>query len=348
MNDIIRDVYNLKHTLRFNKDGRFRILTMSDTQETSDFNPLTLELMEDILDEAKPDLVLFGGDNCQGGADGKNDESMKKFLDTFTGPIEKRKIPWAHVFGNHDHENAPEISDILKHQKMYEAYPMCVSKHTEDAKTHVTNFVLPILASESDEIKYTVWGLDTGRSMADFNEYSVHGDLFFEAVLPKNPLRISGWGSHRFEQLMWYWNYSKAIEDHAGKKVPGMLIQHQMPAEFAMASANREKCSFAGSLHEEGSSDGLNSGLFIELLQRQDIKLIVAGHQHNNDAIAEYCGITMCYDACSGLTQYGHPDTRGGRVIDIDESCPEKINTFMIHHKDILARKKCEFNEKTN
>ena len=125
MNDIIREVLNLKHTLRFNKDGRFRILTLSDTQETSDFNPLTTELLEDIIDEAKPDLVLFGGDNCHGGHDGEDDAKMKEFLDKFTAPVESRKIPWAHVFGNHDHDI--EINDLEKQVNDFDLFLVALS-----------------------------------------------------------------------------------------------------------------------------------------------------------------------------------------------------------------------------
>ena len=43
--------------------------------------------------------------------------------------MESRKILWAHIFGNHDHNI--ELDDIRK-TKIYEEYKYCISKHTEN------------------------------------------------------------------------------------------------------------------------------------------------------------------------------------------------------------------------
>ena len=41
------------------------------------------------------------------------------------GYIEEKQIPWCHVYGNHDHENAV---DLAKQQEIYESYEYCISK----------------------------------------------------------------------------------------------------------------------------------------------------------------------------------------------------------------------------
>ena len=52
--------------LKFREDGTFRILMMSDLQESANFDPRSLRSMEALLDDCAPDLVILGGDNCYG------------------------------------------------------------------------------------------------------------------------------------------------------------------------------------------------------------------------------------------------------------------------------------------
>ena len=101
----------LKHKLKFNKNGKFKILMMSDIQETLEFDTRTLENINKLIDTVSPDLVILGGDNCDGTIL-KNKKDLKKYLEIFSEPMESRKIPWAHVFGNHDHDI--KIDDKIK------------------------------------------------------------------------------------------------------------------------------------------------------------------------------------------------------------------------------------------
>ena len=55
--------------LCFRKDGTFRILFLSDFQETYDeFDPRTIKGVNAVLDAEAPDLVVLCGDNCNGPA----------------------------------------------------------------------------------------------------------------------------------------------------------------------------------------------------------------------------------------------------------------------------------------
>lgn len=45
--------------LRFRPDGTFRVLMMSDIQESAQYDPRSLRSVEAQLDECQPDLVIW-------------------------------------------------------------------------------------------------------------------------------------------------------------------------------------------------------------------------------------------------------------------------------------------------
>lgn len=321
-----------KHSLRFSQNGKFRILMMSDIQESASYDERSLRSVCALLDQAKPDLVILGGDNCYGPEIHSADD-LKAFLDIFTAPMEKRKIPWAHVFGNHDHD-APV--DIGLQQEIYESYPMCVSAHTDDSVHGKSNFVLPIYNCSGTEILFHVWGLDTNNRACELDSLLHDGKMLEKARLPENHLHSGAWEILYFDQLMWYWNTSSAAERELGKKIPGLLCMHIAPHEYASAYKNPEICVKNGNYSEPLDPAVLNSGLFAEIFQRGDIRTISCGHTHKNDFEAEYCGIRLCWDACVGYRCYGIDELRGGRIFEISANDPWNIRTEMIRTLPLL------------
>ncbi|MEI6126615.1 MAG: metallophosphoesterase, partial [Pseudomonadota bacterium] len=53
--------------LSFTKNKTFKIVQFTDTQDDQDIDPRTVALIEAVLDDQKPNLVVFTGDNIQGG-----------------------------------------------------------------------------------------------------------------------------------------------------------------------------------------------------------------------------------------------------------------------------------------
>ncbi len=324
--------YTTKHPLRFSKNGTFRVLMMSDIQESASYDPRSLKSVCALLDEAKPDLVIWGGDNCYG-PEVHSLEELQAFLDVFAAPMEERKIPWAHVFGNHDHDVPCNIGEM---QALYEAFPMCVSKHTDDTVHGKSNFVLPIYDHSGEKVLFNVWGLDTNHATGDMDHLIPSGNMASAAILPNNPLQAGVWGTLFFDQLLWYWNTSCNIEAACGEKIPGLLCMHVAPHEYKMAAANPEVCVKDGCYEEALGAGAFNSGLFSEILQRGDIRTICCGHTHMNDFDAEYCGIRLCWDACAGYRCYGTDSLRGGRLFEISAADPWNIQTWMIHTQEMI------------
>lgn len=325
MNNNIKDNLFLKHGLRFNSDGNFKILMISDIQETLNYDKRTLVSIDKLIEAQKPDLVILGGDNCDGTVL-KTEEELRKYLNIFSTPMERRKIPWAHVFGNHDHDI--EIDDILK-TKIYEEYKYCISKHTEDIYG-TTNFVLPIKHSNKDEIVFNIWGLDTNNLMT-----SADIKIDKNINLMKRPSMSCRWDILHFEQLMWYWNSSIEFEKYCNRKINGILFMHIPPYEFQYIVENPEYTNAKGNMEEVMKIGMFNSGIFSTVLQRNDIKCIACGHSHNDCFEGDFCGIKMCLDACAGYSPYGTDELRGGRIFEINENNTSNINTYMIHYKDL-------------
>ena len=74
-------------TLKFNSDGKFRIVHLCDVQDVYPLNATTKEFIKEMLAEIKPDIVILGGDNCVADAGTKEDainELCSLFVDSKT------------------------------------------------------------------------------------------------------------------------------------------------------------------------------------------------------------------------------------------------------------------------
>lgn len=320
--------FETKHKLKFREDGTFRVVMMSDIQESAQYDPRSLRSVEVILDEADPDLVILGGDNCFG-PEIHNKEDLKAFIEIFTAPMEKRGIPWAHVFGNHDHDVK---LDLDEHQALYEAHPMCVSMHTGLDVHGKTNFVLPIYNKE-DKIALAVWGLDTNCQLEQSSEWVEQckrdGHLL-PIEINSTPDEYAYWGMVCVDQLLWYYNTSIELEKTVGKKVPGLLCMHVPPNEYQITRDNPEKYGRGGNYDEGFCGMGQDPGVVKLVRHRGDIFAISCGHTHMNDYESEYEGIRLFWDACTGYRCYGVNERRGGRLFIFNEANPTQFESQMI------------------
>lgn len=327
MDELIKKNLYSKHKLYYNENGKFKILMFSDVQERVDFDKKTLKHINYMLDKVKPDLVILGGDQCMG-PDVHTVEDFKKFLSVLVKPLEERKIPWMHVFGNHDYDL--EFDPFLQ-QKFYEEYSFCISKHTDNI-SGVTNYMVPIYKHNSNEICFNIWGLDTQqKSINYFTDFNVKEINKITTV----PLGMGAYDTIRFDQIMWYWQSSIELEKFAGKKIPSLMCMHVAPPEFAIVVNNPDECNLIGHNTERIDSSILNSGIFSTIIQRGDVICISCGHTHRNNFSSELYGIKLCLDATAGFTCYGEDVSRGGRVFELSEENPDKIVTYPFLYKEI-------------
>ena len=322
--------FSSKLPLRFDESGRFRLLMLSDLHYAPDRDARTIRLMEMLLDSQKPDFVMLGGDNTTGKA---TKEEFLTLLGDIAAPMEKRGIPWAHVFGNHD--ISPDVSKEYQ-QGEYEKYAHCLSKAGQENLPGVGNYFLPVLGQNGDPL-FGLWALDSHQ---DFETPSVKIDfndnVYWNLLLPSRMNAGSDWEFVRFV----------AIEKSLERKLPSLMFLHIPLPEFNALVKNANRTGTTGEYNETVSCSELNSGLFAAVLQRGDVKGIFAGHDHNNTFDGTYCGIRMGFDGSAGYHAYGmkacdpsgdRERLRGGRIFDIYTNDPEKIETRMILFSDLQA-----------
>ncbi len=301
-----------KPLLKFRPDGHFRILMISDFHGKPDFNPKLTAGIEALVAHTEPDFVMLGGDQLCG----IDPDTLYTFLERVMEPVQRRGIPWAHVYGNHDAEQPMTKEEM---QPVYERFPLCLSEAGPDELSGVGNYCLTVLSADSDKPAYHLWAMDSHREFPDYLEtFGLPDDT--KVILPKHFGSGSVQASPMFDQVMWYYSESKRRETEAGRKIPALMFMHVPIIEYQLLYRNPEVTGFIGRKREAICSGELNSGLFMACLQRGDVKGIFCGHEHLCDFQGEYCGITMAYDGCVGYDMSAHDDMRGGRVIDLYEN----------------------------
>lgn len=122
-------------------------MAFSDCKDTAlspckDSDNLTSTLLGHILDEEKPDLVVFTGDQLNG--QGTSWDSKSVFA-KFAVAVTDRNIPWATVFGNHDDEDG-----ALKEGQMQllQALPYSMVQRGPKDVHGVGNYVLKVKSAD--------------------------------------------------------------------------------------------------------------------------------------------------------------------------------------------------------
>jgi hypothetical protein len=314
--------------LSFGPDGQFTIVHFTDTQDDHEIDPRTVLLMEAVLAEVSPDLVVFTGDNVRSGPE--TPEDVKTAIDAIAGPVEAAGVPWFITFGNHDedhtHRTGMDEAALLEY---YMSFPHNINQTDPEEVNGTGNMVALVAGSGSSEPAFALWGLDSGRYVPD----SIGGQS-----ISADGLRTYDW--IRPGQVGWYTGTSMQLEAHYGAAIPGLMFFHIPLPEFALMWENRENHQVVGERNEDVAAGAFNSGLFGAIQDRGDVVGIFVGHDHVNDFVGNYFGVWLGYSANTGYGTYGlegdDPDRmRGARVLTVYEDDPGKLETRMIFARDL-------------
>lgn len=133
--------------LQFHESGKFRVLQFTDIQDGPKVSPDTIRLIEAACDAARPDVVVFTGDQIAGydSAYSKTGrkrrwlpqptgleesdlehtrELVRSTISQFVQPLVDRNIPFAVTYGNHDFQCGLETSEL---DAIYREFPGCLN-----------------------------------------------------------------------------------------------------------------------------------------------------------------------------------------------------------------------------
>ncbi|MDE5616174.1 MAG: metallophosphoesterase, partial [Clostridia bacterium] len=264
-------------------------------------NKKTYEMMDALVEEERPDLIIMPGDNVSGLA-------TKSLLKKLISKMESYEIPWAPTYGNHDMEG---VASIQWQSKRYESAKYCLFERGEEDLYGMGNYSISI--SENGEIVYTLMFMDNGR-------YIKYEDG------SKREIYISE------EQTEWYEREMKKISSYNKKQTPSMLFSHFAMPEMRTAIENLSEIGEDGYFYvpnEQGSgyckylpcAAPVNKG-FIDRAKNVGLTHVFCGHDHENNASVFYQGITYTYGLKTGCSPryWNDADSYGATVITIGEN----------------------------
>ena len=310
------------------KDGKFVIMQVSDAQDLHWVRPTMIRMLNTAYDMIKPDFIALTGDNILGNhlcdarfgsrkvvTDVQGERAiMEKAIDKLCAPIEKRRIPFAMIFGNHD-----DMNNITKQEQadIFKKYSSNIPYDSGDCYDCST-YNIPIMSSDGSKVAFNLWMFDSAWQDKETKE--CHCAVTKGAV-------------------DWYKQKSAELKvANGGKPVPSFLFQH-IPIKEEMELI--EECP----IWKEGAAPGPDgkffrlkpgknirgeigeypcvcdedNGEFDAMLKGGDVKAMIFGHDHMNSFEAPYKGIDFIQTPCASFRCYGDRK-KGVRVFVIDEA----------------------------
>lgn len=279
-------------SLKFGSDKKFKIVQFTDVHwvSGSEHSVVSEKCMNRVLDEEKPDLVVFSGDFVTG-------KPAVKGLEEVLQPTLSRGIPFAMTFGNHDDEQGLSREELFELIKKYKGSLTA----TTPGISGVTNYTLTLKSSDSDKDAAVIYIFDS-------NSYS-HKEV------------AKGYDWIKRDQINWYVDKSKEFtEANGGNTLPSLAFFHIPLPEFNEAASD-EDARLIGTRREKACAPVVNSGLFTAMLECGDVMGVFVGHDHVNDYAVEWKGIMLCYGRFTGSknTYWDIPGGNGARVIELEE-----------------------------
>lgn len=283
-------------TLKFDEQGNFKILQMTDIQFLDYIDDKSFAVMNATIDYAKPDLIVVTGDQISpeylGGQSGK----ARKIIRQITNFFDSKETPWTLCFGNHD-----GVMGVLSKKQMLEEYQKSAyfiggleeSKYCEsyinDSEDTYCNYFLPIYSNSGESVEYGVFVMDCATSL--FSPYVgyTQGQIdFYNAMSERYGVRMS-------------------------------MYTHEPTQEFQTMYDNRENAEivsvFKGEIEspENGKAyyptknPETNEALKNSLIVNKNVDGIYVGHDH----VSNFAGIYNIADDYGIILGFGRMSSYG-------------------------------------
>ena len=334
------DDYGLDYVINMETNRELRVLQLTDTQiidrtiaRTVDRqnqvpvvyvdenrDKLLTEYMDKAVQATDPDLILLTGDNVFGEFDDNGAE-----LAWLIEKMDSYGILWAPIFGNHDNESR---IGVLKQCEMFQKSKYCLfnRRHAVGGNGNYT-----IGLAKGGELKRTLFMMDT-NSCAVASTDTAYPDKA-EISHPTTPKFV-------WQQVEWYRDMAKRINDVDGKIVPSFMAYH-IPtydiylAELAAGYATSEQSTYTYSIGEDvevaqvgdcGKKTGSVSNSvhakvnnLLKYMNEVGTDGTFFGHEHSNSTSVYYAGVRWTYGVKTGMYDSHPKDELGGTLITLSD-----------------------------
>lgn len=275
-----------KTELRFQSNGRFRIMQLTDLHYTDHARQSghVLPMLAELIAREKPDLIVLTGDLIYA----RPAEKLLRRIGIF---LSKQGVPYAITLGNHDAEQGltrAEVYDIIR------TLPGCINAGYNPAAERQGDFVVPVTATDG-KCAAVLYVMDSNDYNADDHSYAGVGP----------------------EQVAWYVRQSEDMESRSEHKVNALVFLHIPLPEYPEAF-NRDPQRVGFRLEKECTGRD-NYGMFDAMVRRGDVTGIFAGHDHANNYIAVKEGIALGYGRYSGGFAEYQELLSGARMIELHQ-----------------------------
>ncbi len=325
--------YKSDAILRFDEDGKFKIMVLADVQDVYPMHEAELAFINEALDYAQPDLVIFDGDNivCS------ETEAYEQLLT----PLVERNVPFTFVFGNHD----DECSDLNKEEILaeYQKYAGCLAFDADPALHGCATHNLPVLSSDGSKLAFNLWMFDSG-------DYAYNS--FGEQV---------GYDWVRADQIEWYNTVrDEMTEENGGEVVPALAFQHIIPEEptkkvftevpvaLGDLTINFDDGTsvlkvpnihnYNGMIFEASCPGAGNDGQWQAMVDGGDVLGLVVGHDHVNNFIVNVDGIDLIQTPGVTYHSYYNDGYQGARIIELDENHTNTYDTYILTTAELALK----------
>ena len=277
--------------LRFPKDGQLKIVQLTDLHYNMN-KPAAKkvrDLVKGVLGTERPDLIMITGDAI---FTSPGDENLREILSV----IDSFDIPFCYLFGNHDYQfgfTNSELYDIAT------TFKNCINPPRGDVAS--PDFTVELLPATGDKVVELLYCFDSNAHVYDkdgnFKEYDCIHEPQVEAYRKLSAA------------------YTAA---NGGTPLPALGFFHIPLPEYREASTS-DLAPIFGTRLEPCCAPNRNSGMFDAILDCKDIFATFVGHDHDDDYVTMWKGVTLCYGRfCGGNTVYNDLEP-GARVILIRE-----------------------------
>ena len=299
--------YRMGHTIEMVNDTK-RILVLTDMHYLG--FPIFVDNVTDrrvraMVEKIDPELIFVLGDNL---STFFNHWAQRHFIRKMDG----FGIPWAPIFGNHDANGKATVEWLAQAFYRY-------SEHS-----------------------LFMWGPNNlGVPGNYFINIINEGDLVhtFFMISSKETAKLrTNYRPYTLEQIQWYEWVLNGLARQAGRPVheinSSIMLHIALPIfQDAWNNATENDEVISGDNRAGFWTPEHDNGFFERIYELGSTRNIIAGHDHSNDFIVKYRGITMgTVLRCSGnIILFGAPGTtNGGMVITVNRDGSTELQSVTL------------------